>query len=131
MKNSDNSPFLELDTTAVARSLSQIADREDDLSEVFFERREEIRLPPPDKSPGVFCQRDEGLAVRLVRSGKTWLASRDGLQQDLLESGLKQVARLVPSTSYPVPKLDIRPADDPSLSSELLDFPTLVNRAIR
>ena len=131
MKNSDNSPFLELDATAVARSLSQIADREDDLSEVFFERREEIRLPPPDQSPGVFCRRDEGLAVRLVRGGKTWLASRDGLQQDLLESALKQVARLVPSTSYPVPQLDIRPADDPSLSSELLDFPTLVNRAIR
>ena len=131
MTDSDNSPFLELDATAVARSLSQIADREDDLAEVYFERREEIVLPPPDYSPGVLCRRDEGLAVRLVREGKTWLASRDGLQDGLLETALKQVARLVPSTSYPVPNIDIRPADDPSVPAELLDFPSLVNRAIR
>jgi len=59
--------WLELDTAAVARALSQIADQPEDLVDAFFERREEVELPPEDDSPGVRVWREEGFAVRLLR----------------------------------------------------------------
>ena len=36
----------ELDTAAVARALSQIAEQPEDLVDAFFERREDVELPP-------------------------------------------------------------------------------------
>ena len=68
--------LAELDTIAVGRGLSQIADRQGDVVDAFFERREELELPPRDEAPGLRSWREEGLAVRLLRRGRTWLASR-------------------------------------------------------
>jgi hypothetical protein len=70
-------PFSELDTSAVARSLSQIADHQDDLADAFFEDREETEVPPPDEAAGLRVRRERGFALRLIRGGRTWLASRD------------------------------------------------------
>ncbi len=131
MTESQKVPFSELDTTAIARSLSQIADREGDLADVFFERREEIVLAPADRAPGVICCQDEGFAVRLAREGKSWLATRDEIESGLLGAALKQVARVVPATSYPAPLLKVDRPDPPIVSAEQLDFPRRVTRAIR
>ena len=131
MTESSQMPFSALDTTAIARSLSQIAARDGDLAEVFFERREEMVLPPPDRSPGVMSLQDEGLAVRLIRDGKSWLATRDGIETGLFGAALRQVARVVPTTPYPDPSLDVGPAEPPNVAAEQLDFPRLVTRAIR
>ena len=46
-------PFSELDTAAVARTLSQIAEKPEDVVDAFFERREEAELPPEDEGPGL------------------------------------------------------------------------------
>ena len=124
-------PFAELDAAALARSLSQVADREGDLAEVFLERREELVLPPSDQSPGVRAWHDEGLAVRLIRDGKMWFASRDGFAKASLASALKQVARTVPTASYPVPEIVVPPMPRPQIGSEQLDFPRMVTGAIR
>lgn len=131
MTESSTVPFTELDTTAIARSLAQIADREGDLAEVFFERREELTLFPPDRSPGVMTLQDEGFAVRLIRAGKVWMATRDGLETGLLGTALKQIARVVPSTPYPEPVIQVDPVGAASISAEQLDFPRFVTRAIR
>ena len=131
MTESLQMPFSALDTAAIARSLSQIADREGDLAEVFFERREEMVLPPADRSPGVMSLQDEGLAVRLIRNGKSWLATRDEIEAGLLGAALKQVARVVPATPYPDPSLEVGLAEPPKVAAEQLDFPRLVTRAIR
>ena len=98
-------PFSELDTAAVARTLSQIAEQPDDVVDAFFERREEVELPPEDEGPGLRVWREEGFAVRLVREGRTWLASRDAIESRPFAEALRQVARALPSATYPEPAL--------------------------
>lgn len=44
-------PFSRLDTAAVARTLSQIAEQPDDVVDAFFERREEAEVAP-EGDPG-------------------------------------------------------------------------------
>src|SRR4051794_1583873 len=44
-------PFSRLDTAAVARSLSQIAEQPEDVVDAFFERREEVEVAP-EGDPG-------------------------------------------------------------------------------
>lgn len=125
-------PFSELDTAAVARTLSQIAEKPDDVVDAFFERREETELPPDDEAPGLRVRREEGFAIRLTRDGHTWLASRDTLGSKPFSEALRQVARVLPSATYPEPAIRLPPFEsDPRTAIELAGIPEAVTRAIR
>ena len=129
----DNSkvPLSGIDTTAVARCLSQIADRGDDLADAYFERLEEVEYPAADEEPGIRVRREEGFAIRLLREGRTWLVARDEIASPAFGEAMRQVARALPSAPYPHPALD--PAPFPALedTSTLARFPAAVTRAIR
>jgi predicted Zn-dependent protease len=123
-------PFALLDTAAVARTLSQIAEQSEDLVDAFFERREEVELPAEGDVPGLRVFREEGFAVRLVREGRTWLAARDQIEPRPFAEALRQIARALPSATYPEPALPLAPFATPT-ADELLDFPGAVTRAVR
>jgi len=147
-------PWSELDTAAVARTLAQIAEQPDDVADAYFERREEVELPPEDDAPGLRIWREEGFAVRLLRGQRTWMASRDGIAERPFAEALRQVARALPPVGYPEPRLRAAPvpsgdsgpggasgasgaagaagaAGFADLAHELRDFPQAVARAIR
>ena len=123
-------PFSELDTAAVARTLSQIAEKPEDVVDAYFERKEEIELAPEDEGPGLRVWREEGFAIRLVRDGKTWLATRDSVDGRPFAEAVRQVARALPSATYPEPALRSGAAEPPA-APELADFPAAVVRAVR
>jgi predicted Zn-dependent protease len=123
-------PFAKLDTAAVARTLSQIAERPEDVVDAFFERREEVELPPEGDAGSLRVRREEGFAVRLVREGQTWLASRDAVEARPFSEALRQVARAISAASYPEPSLPVAPPE-PVDASELLEFPGALSRALR
>ncbi len=123
--------FETLDTAAVARALSQLAERDDDLADVFFERLEEVELPADGEAPGFRVRREEGLAVRLVRESRTWLSARDTIEPRAFSDALRQVARALPSALYPEPRLDVAPWEAPPGPAELAALPLAVSRAIR
>jgi predicted Zn-dependent protease len=124
-------PFARLQTAQLGRSLAQIADRESDHAELFLEHREEVEVCEGGESPGVQLRREQGFAVRLLRQGKTWLASRDRLDSESLRSAIRQVARAVPSASY-LPEMPTADAwfDEPEYP-EVLAFPSMVRERIR
>jgi predicted Zn-dependent protease len=126
-------PFVdlaELDTIAVGRGLSQIADRRGDVVDAFFERREEVELPPEGEAPGLRSWREEGLAVRLLRCGRTWLAARDAIDADSFQGAVRQVARALPATTYAAPRFRIVSAPAVVEASEVLAFPAAVQRQL-
>ncbi len=102
-------PWSELDTAAVARTLAQIADQPDDVVDAYFERREEVELPPEDDAPGLRIWREEGFAVRLLRGQRNWMASRDGFAERPFAEALRQVARALPPVGYPEPRVRAAP----------------------
>lgn len=125
-------PFSQLDTAAVARTLSQIAEQPEDVVDAFFERREETELPPDDEGPGLRVRREEGFAIRLTRQGRTWLASRDAISAKPFAEALRQVARALPSATYPEPAFQLPPFEpDPRTAAELIGIPDALTRAIR
>lgn len=124
-------PFSELDTAAVARTLSQIAENPEDVVDAFFERREDVELPPDGEPPGLRVWREEGFAVRLAREGRTWLAARDVVESRPFAEALRQVARALPSATYPEPTLQMLPFTEAPAAPELFDFPGAVARAVR
>jgi predicted Zn-dependent protease len=123
-------PFSELDTAAIARTLSQIADAPDDVVDAFFERREETEAAPEGEPPGLRVRWEEGFAVRLVREGRTWLSSRDGIDGRAFSEAVRQVARALPSAPYPEPRLRVAGLDV-AAAPEIFDFPAAVTRAVR
>lgn len=124
-------PFSELDTTAISRSLCRVADRQDDLADAYFERREEIEVPPPDESSGIRVWREEGFALRLIREGRTWLASRDQIERADFADAMRQIARVTPVAPYTSPSLRIGSPGDLGAPDELHQFPLRVTEAIR
>lgn len=123
-------PFEKLDTAAVARTLSQIAEQPEDVVDAYFERREELELAPEGDPGALRIWREEGFAVRLVREGRTWLASRDAIEARPFAESLRQVARAISAASYPEPTLDVEPPE-PVSAPELIDFPGALSRAVR
>lgn len=143
-------PFAGLDRAAVARALSQLADRPGDLADAWFERSEEVELPPEDRPPGVRVRREEGLAVRLLRTGappgsgtsaggshtgtggcESWLAARDVISAEAFGEALRQASRVLPAAAYPRP--EVAPAAWPGAAEapEVLAFPAAVHRCVR
>lgn len=120
-----------LDLVAVSRSLSQLAEREDDLVDAFLERLEVVEMPPGREGAGVHVRREEGFAVRLMRGDRSWMASGDVLAPGDFLAALRQVARSWPQAAYPAPALR-PPAWGPVLvGRELRRFPAALNRALR
>ena len=122
--------LAELNTIAVGRGLSQIADRQGDVVDAFFERREDVELPPEDEAPGLRSWREEGLAVRLLRRGRTWLASRDAIDAGAFQGAVRQVARALPAATYPAPRFR---AGRPAVAieaPEVLAYPAAVERLL-
>ncbi len=120
-----------LDTGAVARALAAVADRSGDLADAFFERLEEVELAGERREPGLLARREEGLAVRLVRGGQSWLASRDGIAPRAFAAALRQVARALPPAAPPEPRLDPEPMAWPWETAELAAWPACLSRRIR
>jgi predicted Zn-dependent protease len=123
--------FEAFDTAAIARPLSQIAERPGDLVDAYFERREEIELPPPGEAAAPRVRREEGLAVRLAREGRTWLAAGDRIAPGAFARALRQVARALPAASYPEPPLASPAWEGPPAAPELARFVPAVEGAIR
>lgn len=124
-------PFAQIDSAAITRALSQIADQPGDLADLFLERRERIELPPPNRPPGFLAWRESGLAVRLLRGGRTWLAGRDSIDRQSFRDAVRRVARAMPRAAYPDPELDVEPWATPPRAPELLEFPSAIQRALR
>jgi hypothetical protein len=118
--------LAELDTVAISRGLAQIADRPEDVVDAFFERREELELPAEGEGPGLRCWREEGLAIRLLRRGRTWLAARDAIDEDCFRGAVRQVARALPAASYPAPRFRSAGPPPPIEAPEILAFPAAV-----
>lgn len=84
------------ETAAVARALAAVAPEPEDRAEVYFERRSDAEWPPEEAACGVRLRREEGLAARLVRGERSWLASRDAISGSELAGALRQIARAQP-----------------------------------
>ncbi len=123
-------PLSELDHASIARSLSQIADHRSDVADAFFERSEVIELPPENEAPGFRVWHESGVAVRLLRGERTWLAARDAITQESFAQAVRRVARALPRVPYPEPSFP-RFAAEPAEAPELLDFPSELARAVR
>ena len=124
-------PFAELDAAGIARVLSQLADQPGDLADAYFERAEEVELPPAGESPGLRVRRESGLAVRLARGNDTWLAGRDRIDTEHFSDAVRRVARALPSTPFGRPDLTSSPWPEIPDAHEVLSFPSLVNQALR
>lgn len=122
-------PFSNLDTAAIVRSLAQITDA-GETADVFFERREDVELPPVGESPGLRVWREEGLAVRVTHEQRAWLAGRDGIDGELFHDALRRAARALPRAPYPRPELLLEPWTEASEAHELLEFPSLLRREV-
>jgi predicted Zn-dependent protease len=130
----EHHPFAELDLPAAARALAQIADRPGDLVDAYFERTEEVALPPEDRggpAPGIEVRREEGLAIRLVRDGRAWLAARDSIDAAAFSGALRRTARALPPASYPEPHLAPAPWPGAAGAPEVRELPSRLARAIR
>jgi len=121
----------ELDHAGIARSLSQIADHRRDLADAFFERLEVIELPPEDQHGGIRVRRESGVAVRLVRRERTWLATRDGISRETFSGAVRRVARALPRTAYPEPLFPEETWTEAPEAPEVLEFPAALTRALR
>ncbi len=123
-------PLSGIDNASVSRSLAQIAERDGDHVDAFLERCEEVALQPEGQSPGIHVRREEGLAVRLVRGGSSWIAARDRIDAKSFKSALRQVARASPPAYYPVPEFHLERFDGTCEAPELFDFSALLARVI-
>src|SRR6185295_10407392 len=124
-------PFGELDRPALARALAQLAEGPDDLVDAFLERIEVVELPATGEPAGVRLRREEGLAVRLCRGEKSWLASRDRLDAESFVDAVRQVARVYPRAAPPPPPALVKPWGGLPATTELQAFPRLLDRALR
>lgn len=124
-------PFRDLDTPAIARSLSRVADREGDLADAFFERQEILEQPDSDEPAGLRVWQEEGFALRLIREGAAWMASSDQIDSNSFARALRQITRVAPTASSPLTKFEIRAFEPPEAPAPFQRFPSQVTRAIR
>ncbi|MDX1501168.1 MAG: metallopeptidase TldD-related protein [Thermoanaerobaculia bacterium] len=123
-------PFSRLDSAAIGRSLAQVADRPGDVAEVYLERLEVVSVADTAAGADLSVRREGGLAVRLLRDGLTWLASRDGFEGDELAAALRQVARAMPAAPYPRPRIELEGWTRAPEVGELEAFPGELERAV-
>lgn len=118
-----------LETAAVARLLASIASDPGDLVDAYFERRVDAEWPAAESRAGLRVRREEGLAVRLVRGRRAWIASRDRIEGGALVEALRQVARVQPAT---LPEPELAAGDAPPPPREAMGaFERELERALR
>jgi TldD protein len=123
--------FHAIDAGALARWLAQLAEQAGDQVDLFLERREEAELPGDERRPGVALVREQGLAVRLVRQGRSYLGSADTIDGRTFADTVRRVARALPRTALPEPELAEPAWDEPVQVSELATFAESVREALR
>lgn len=124
-------PFGALDRPALARALAQLAEGPDDLVDAFLERVEVVEMPPAGEPAGLRLRREEGVAVRLCRGERSWLASRDRLDRESFVDAVRQVARVHPRAVSPPPPTLVAPWGGLPGTSDLEAFPRGLDRALR
>lgn len=130
MTQGDAPIFSDLDGPGISRVLSQLGDRPDDLVDAFFERSEQITLAD-GQSPGFRVRREAGLAVRLLRGDRSFVAARDHIDSDRFSEAVRRVARAQPRVPYPLPAFPrFRWSDTPS-APELVEATSAFHRARR
>ncbi len=122
--------FAGLDTAAVARSLSALLEEPEDWVDAYFERLEEAAWHGAEGPPPGRVRREQGLAVRLVRGRRTYLASRDEIDGASFARALRQVARAWSASPGAEPRLAMPPWDEPAPLVELAGFAEAVESAI-
>ena len=132
-ENPRRMPFSELDTAAVARTLSQIAEQPDDVVDAFFERREEVELPPEGEAGGLRRLARGGLrrapGARAAAPGsRRATPSRPAPFAEALRQVARAICRRPPTPSR---RWRWRPAGAGRRPPELLDFPGALSRAVR
>lgn len=123
--------FQAIDAGALARWLAQVAEQAGDRVDLFLERREEAELPGDERRPGVALVREQGLAVRLVREGRSYLASADAVDGQTFADAVRRAARALPRTALPEPPLAEPPWDEAPHLPELAAFAEAVREALR
>ncbi len=135
MSESTTMPFSGLDAASVSRALSLLAERPHDVVDALFERSTLWEIPPEGEPPGVRCWRESGLAVRLLRDGEEWSATRDGFPREGLRDAIRRVARAYPRTAFPLPDLDLARRTETEVDEEMLEdlvrFPSWLGAALR
>lgn len=121
----------EQNLAAVSRSIAQVADHSGDLVDAYLERRETLLLEPSESMTSLRSCREQGLAVRLVRGRRTWMASRDRIDGASFSEALRQVARVRPQAAYSQPTLAEPKWSSAPEASEILRFPGELERQIR
>lgn len=122
--------FPGFDAPAIARALALVVGDADEPTEIYCERRIDLELPPEGAPTGLRERREEGLAARLVRGERTWIASRDGLSGRDLAEALRQVARAWPAAP-PVPEFELGPSGIEPPRGEMLAFGRRLEGALR
>jgi len=126
-------PLANLETPGVARCLAQIADRPGDHADVFFELSAEERCHGAVGSLVPESRFEQGLAVRLLRGGRQWLATSDEISPAVFADAVARVARARPGAVAPAPGvLAAEPIEeaDPAAGS-LAEFIERVEAAIK
>lgn len=122
-------PLSGLDTAALARCLSQVADLEGDQVDAYCERLEEVEFRSAG-TPGLRVRREEGFSLRLMRGRQSWSVSSDRLDAEGLTRGLRQIARIRPPAPTIVPPFELTTLE-PAAITPLRRFPAAVERLIR
>lgn len=131
MRQNAGMPLATVEAVPLARWLARVGDRPDDLVDLFLERREEVEHPGEPGGPGLRVGRDQGLAVRLVRDGRSYLASADELDGRAFAEAVRRVARTAPRTGPAEPEL-AAPAWEPLAGAAALGaFADSVRAALR
>lgn len=120
----------DIDTASVARAIARLVERPEDSADVFLEQSETVSLIAEGAAPGLRVRREDGLAVRMERDSASWIASADRLDGDALVEAVRRVARAQPQATAPAPRMI---AEQPAAvaADDVLDFPSLLRRAIR
>jgi predicted Zn-dependent protease len=123
--------FLDADTGALARCLTQVSDDPADLVEAFFERVEVMALAPREGPVPLRVWREEGFSVRLVSRDETFLVSRDGIDGSTFLEALRHAARRMAQGLRPPPLLRAVPPPDLPRAEAARSFGAAVERRLR
>jgi hypothetical protein len=124
-------PFPGFDCARIARALGLLCTEPGDLADAYFERVEVTEATQGGPGPGLRRVREEGFALRLVRGGRVWLASRDGIDDELLGRAFRQTARALPPAAPSFRGIETTPWPEPEAVDALLGLHGRVEHELR
>jgi predicted Zn-dependent protease len=120
-----------LEIGGIARCLAQVAEQPRDHVDAFFEVVVEERAAGFAGALTSEHRVERGLAVRLLRDGRTWLASSDEISPQLLSRAIARVARARPGAVVPPPRTLEAGVPAPSEPADLAAFAAAVEQSIQ